>query len=133
MIRSVVECNFDIDHWITSNNTIFQCFTNAILNGFNIFPGHRTTNNGIDKLKALAAFVWRHSNPHITILSMSTSLPDMLALGSGFTCNRLAIGNLRTPYVCPNLKFTEEPIHNHFEMQLAHPTDDSLARFGIGT
>src|SRR5690349_9465468 len=131
MIRTIVECSFHVDHWIASNNSIFQCFTYAVLDRFNVFFGYRTTNNGIDKLKAFATFVWCHSNPHITILPMSTCLPDMFALGSGLTRNCLAIGNLRTPYVCPNFKFTEEAIHNHFKMQLTHSTDNGLARFGI--
>src|SRR5437588_25250 len=131
MVRTIVESSFDIDHGITSNNSIFQCFTYAVLDRFNVFPRYRTANNGIDKLKTFATLVWCYSYPHITILTMPTSLPDMLTLSSALTCNRLAVGNLRTSYVCPNFKFTEKTIHNHFKMQLTHSTNNGLARFGI--
>src|SRR2546421_2605517 len=104
MIRTIIECSFDVDHWITGNNSILQCLAYAVLDRFNVFLGYRTTNNGIDKFKAFTGFVWCHSNPYITILPVSASLPDMLTLGSTLTCNRLAIGNLWTTYVCLNLK-----------------------------
>src|SRR5438270_13773859 len=110
MVRTIVESSFDVDHGITSNNSIFQCFTYPVLDRFNVFPGYRTANNGIDKLKAFATFVWCHSYPHITILAMPTCLPDMLTLSSALTCYRLAVGNLRTSHVCLNLKFSEKTI-----------------------
>src|SRR6266581_9557593 len=132
MIGPIVESSFDIDHWIASNDTIFQCFANAILDVFNIFFGHHAPNDSIDKLKTLAALVWRYFNPHVTILPMPTSLPDVPAFGLGLTRNRLAIGNLRAPHICLNLKLTEEAIDNHFQMKLSHTTNDSLTSFYIG-
>src|SRR5258707_1239720 len=132
MIRSIIKRDLHINHRKPGNYAIFQCFANAILYRFNIFFGHYAANNGIDKIKAFAALVRGYSDPHVAILPMPASLPDMFALSLGFACDRLTVSNLWATHVCLNLKLAEEPIYNHFQVQFTHTINDGLAGFYIG-
>src|ERR1700676_2554723 len=95
MVRPIVKGNLHINHWIASNNTVFQRLLDPIFNRFDIFLGHSTANNGIDELKALAALIWLYPYPDITVLTMTASLTYMLPLSFSLTGNRLAVGDLR--------------------------------------
>ena len=72
MVRTIKQSNFDINHWITSNNTIFHLFLNTFFNCRNIFSWNYTTNNCIHKFITFTSFLWFNFNPNMTILTTTT-------------------------------------------------------------
>src|SRR5579885_2661211 len=132
MIRPIVESDDHVDHRISGDNAVLQCFADTVLDGFDIFLWHSAANNGIDKLKALATLVGCHFNPHITVLAVTAGLPDELALRLRFTGDGLTIGDLGTPNVCLYLELAKKAINDDLRVHLAHGWGDGLTRLGDG-
>src|SRR5699024_12530758 len=74
---------------------------------------------------------WAYFKFHIRELTAAAGLFFIgLAMlnrrGNGFT-----VRYLRFTYVCFNFKFSFKPVHNNFEMKLAHSCNRSLSGFFI--
>src|SRR6266568_8007051 len=113
MICPVKDGHFHVDHVVSGNNTVVQCFFNAHFSGLDIFLWYRAAYNGIDKLKALAALVGSHPNPHVTILTMAPRLSNVLSLSLRFARNCLPVGNLWPSHVGLYLKLAEHTVHDN--------------------
>src|SRR5260221_2309092 len=132
MVRSIIERYFDIYHRISGDNTIIQRLFNAHFNRPDVFFRYHTTDNGIDEFKTFAALIGGDLNPHVTILTMTTRLTNVLTLSLRLTRNRLAIGDLWPSDVCLDLELAEHTVHQHLQMELPHAADDGLTTLGVG-
>src|SRR5699024_3854038 len=104
------------------------------IHGADVFLGHDTTGNGIDKLIAGAGFVlWLDADMHVAILTTAAGLADKLAFAFTGGSNGFAIGDLWSTDGGLDLEFAFQPVHDNFEMQLAHARNNCLAGFLIST
>src|SRR5438034_546604 len=70
---------------------------------------------------------------HMTVLAMAAGLLDEFPLGFGAgAADGFAIRNLRLADVGFDAELASHPLHQDFQMQLAHAGNDGLARFLIG-
>ena len=69
----------------------------------------------------------------MTVLAMAAGLLDEFPLGFGAgAADGFAIRNLRLADVGFDAELASHPLHQDFQMQLAHAGNDGLARFLIG-
>ncbi len=113
MVRTIVQCRLDVNHWIASDNTTGQSILNTLLDCCTIFLRNNTTLDFVNEFKDFFAVFWKwfKSNPNITILTTTTRLLSMLTLRFGHTANRLAVGNLWLTDVCFDVKFSLHAIN----------------------
>jgi len=57
MVRTIVQLNFNVNYWVSSNNTSGHCALDTSVNCWDVFLRNCTTNNIVDKLVTLTGFV----------------------------------------------------------------------------
>src|SRR5665647_913791 len=132
MVRTKVQCDFDIHHRVTGQHARGHCFVNAFLDRWNVLARNHAALDGVDKLNAFTRFVRFNLENHVAVLTLAAGLTDKLALSvfdrlaNGFT-----ISHLRFTHVSFHAKLALHAVNNDFQMQLAHPGDQGLAGFLI--
>src|SRR5437870_1556557 len=107
MERTVVKGNFDINHRVTSDDTLFERFTHPFFCWSDKFLRNCPADDFIDKLEAQALFLWFDIDNDMTILASTTGLADILTFDVlSWLLNRLPIGYLRTANVGFNVELT---------------------------
>jgi len=69
----------------------------------------------------------------VTILAAAAGLLDVLGFGFGFPADRFPERHLRLSDIGFDLEFPQQAIDDDFQVQLAHPRNNGLRRFFIGT
>src|SRR5947209_5491058 len=110
MIRAIVKGCFYVDHRIASDDAVIQCLLNTVFDRPDIFFWNNTANDAVDKFKAFAAFIRLDFDPYVTILTMTASLSDMLALSLSLPCDGFTIGDLRSAHVCLNFELAKHAV-----------------------
>ena len=72
MVGTVKQGEFDIDHREASEYATSYCITQTFVHRWNKFTRDNTTLDGIDKLIALAGFIWLDFEPNMTELTATT-------------------------------------------------------------
>ena len=61
VIRTINHSHADVTHGVTGQHTCLHPLANTLFNGWNIFPGYRSTHDFIDEFKPLARLARLHS------------------------------------------------------------------------
>ena len=132
MIGTIINGNLDIDHRITSYNTVFESCFYAGLDRVDEFLRNNAANDSIFEFEAFARFHRFKTQPAVTVLAVAAGLTDELTFGfNGFT-DGFTVSNLRFAYGAVYVKFTSHTIDNDVEVEFAHAGDDGLVGFRIG-
>ena len=89
-------------------DTLFDCR--------NELSWNRATNSLIDELQAFSRFSRLDRQHHMSILSATAGLLDVLCFGFSLLANRFPEGHLRLSDISLNLKFAQHPIDDNFQM-----------------
>src|SRR6202007_2084599 len=69
----------------------------------------------------------------MAVVTRTTGLTNVLALGLSCLANRLAEGHLRLAHIGVDLVLALHAVHKNFEVQLTHAANDRLARILVRT
>ena len=69
----------------------------------------------------------------MTILTAAAGLLDVLGFGFGLAADRLSERHFRLSDIGFDLEFPQQAIDDDFQVQLAHPGNNGLRRFFVGT
>src|SRR5215813_3288490 len=98
-----------------------------------VFLRHNAANDLALERESRARLIGREAQPDVAVLSPTSGLADVLALGFRLPGDRLAVGDLRLSDVRFDLELAHQPVDDDFQMQFAHSSDDRLPRFLIGS
>ena len=56
MVRTIINGNFDINHWVTGNYAVFHSFLNTVFDRSDVFFRNSTANNFVLKQEAFTCF-----------------------------------------------------------------------------
>src|SRR2546421_3514443 len=74
VIAAVVEFDLDVHHFVAGEHPAFHGLLDALLDGLEVFPRHRTTSNLVDKLEAFSHLVGIDTQLHVAVVTATTSL-----------------------------------------------------------
>src|SRR3972149_9674430 len=127
VVGAIVQSDFHISNWIARQNACFCSLTNAFFDRSDVFPGDSTPDNIVLKFNPSSQLCRLQFEHHVSILAPTTSLSDIAILCFLYwTSDRLAIGDLGPAHARFYPALTQHPIYQHFQVQLAHPRDNSL-------
>ena len=128
MEGSIIQSYHHINHWISSQNSIFQSFFCSYRNRFDILLWNNTTFNFIKEFEAFSFFFLRFNlEPAMTVLSATSRLFDIFSFSLRFSFDCFAICNLRLTNICFDAEFPFHTINNNIKMKFAHSGDDCLS------
>ena len=132
MIGTIINGNLDIDHRITSYNTVFESCFYAGLDRVDEFFRNDAANDFICEFESFARFHRFKTQPAVTVLAMTTGLTNEFTFGfNGFT-DGFTVSDLRFAYGAVYVEFTSHTIDDDVEVEFAHAGDDGLVGFWIG-
>ena len=120
MVRTIIKCSFNVNHWVASNHTTFERFKHTLFNWLTVFLRHNTTFNFIKEFKTFSWFIWFKANPNITILTTTTRLFCMFTLSFSSSTNSFTEGNLWLTNISFNIKFTLHSVDQDIKVKLTH-------------
>ena len=133
MVGAVKYDNFDVNHWITSDNTGFHSFFNTVFYRSDVFTRNCTTYDLIFKFEASTWFLWNQFQPAVTILTTTTRLTYEFTFSFNSFTDSFAICYLRFTYVTIYFELTVHTVNDDIQVKFAHTRDNSLTCFFIST
>ena len=119
MVRTVNKGDLDVNYWVTSNDTVLKSLADALIDRWDVLLRNDTTNDSVDKLVALALFLWLKIDDCVAILTLTTGLTDKLALSMAYCLtSSLTVSNLWLTNIAFNLKLTTETVNNNLKVSL---------------
>ena len=133
MVRTEEQRDLDVDDWVASQHAGVQRTAHTLFNCRDVFAWNGTALDRVDELEALARLLRLDLQNHVTVLTTTTRLLDELAFGlfAGLA-DRFAVGNLWLADGRFDAEFALHAVNDNFQVQLAHTTDDGLARLFVG-
>ncbi len=131
MVTTIVQSYFKIDRLVTGNDTAVRSLTETFFNRAEELLRNRTS---LDFVYELNTTTWRQrldTNLHVTVLTATSGLLDVLTFGFSVLLNRFFIGNLRTTDVSFHVKLTLHTVGEHVEVKLTHTRDNRLTSFSV--
>src|SRR3989344_4471113 len=83
------------------------------------------------KFKSFAALLRFNPKPDMPILPVPAGLLDVFAFSFGGFFDGFFVSDLRAPDIRPDFKFALHPLHDNFQMELAHSGNNCLHCFFV--
>ena len=137
VVCSVVDHSPNSNDWEAHLGALLQRKLEALITGWDVFGGNRSTFNLINKLVVDLFFFITCSykrldiSSNLCILTGTTGLLLVSVVEVRSLGNRFAVGNLRLSHFDESFVLTLHPFDIHLKVQLAHPLDDRLVGLGI--
>ena len=116
MIRTIINDSFDINHWITSNNTVFHSFFDTIFDWSDVFFRNSTTNDFAFEGETFTWILWNEFNPAMTILTFTTGLTNEFTFRFNCFADCFTVSNLWFTYFTIYFKFAAHTVYDNIEM-----------------
>src|SRR5512140_705543 len=91
MVGAVNESGLHVNHGVTGHDAIFHGFLDTLLDWPDIFLGYGATDGLIHKLKTFSGFLGFKLKHRMPVLTATSGLANILALGSNFFLDRFPI------------------------------------------
>src|SRR5690606_33042683 len=114
-------------------HAIVHGFLDAFFDRRNIFLRDGTTDQLVLEDEALPGRQRLEFHDTVAVLPLTARLPDKASLGFDRSGNGFPVRDLWATDVRHYLEFAQHPVHEHFEVKLAHAVDQGLASLRIGT
>ncbi len=132
MVLAVHERDAHVHHRVARLDAVLERLLDALLDGGNELRGDRAALDLVDEVEALAGGGLEVDVDH-AVLARAAGLAHELAFDLlGGAAHGLAVGDLRAPDVGLHAELALHAVHEHFQVQLAHPGDLDLAGLFVG-
>src|SRR5690606_3483998 len=118
---AIDERDLDVEDGVAGEDAAFERFLCALLHRVDVLPRHRTADDLVFELEALAAFERLNLEFDNAVLAAPARLADEPALGARLLGDRFAVAHLRAADVRGHLMLAQHAIDDDFQMEFAHP------------
>jgi len=122
----------DAHQRVPSQNASCEAVPHGGLDSSSHFSGHDLRGHQVLVLQILTARERPQFQHHSGGLYFAATLPYIVLLGGDRPCDRLAIGYLWLADADADMELPAQPLHQHVEVQFAHPGDDPLTGVLVG-
>src|SRR5579859_60714 len=131
LIASGEQRHRDVDHGETGDDAVLQRLAGAVVDRRHVLTRHHAAGGFVLELVAGAALARLQQQLAIGELAAAAGLAHEARARLAGMRDRLAVTDLRPADVGVDLKLAAQPVHDHFEVQLAHAGDQRLAGLGV--
>ncbi|MNL06522.1 hypothetical protein D3C87_1271590 [compost metagenome] len=133
MVRAEHQRRLDVHHRVAGQHASLQRLLDALVHRRDELARHHAALDGVDEGIAAALRHRLEVEHHVAVLAAPARLLDELAFHVlGRTLDGLAVGHLRLADRGFHAKLALHPVHQDFQVQLAHARDDGLAGLLVG-
>ena len=131
MVGTEVNRSLHVHNREAAERTSLESLLDALFDRRDVFRRNHAALDLVDELEALAGFLRFELEAHMSVLTATTGLLDVLVLVLDRSRDRLAVSNLRSAHVASDVEFAFQTVNDNFEVKLTHTGDDRLARLLI--
>ena len=94
MERTVDDCNIEINHLETGDDTVVESFSNTLFDRTNEFTRNGTTDDLVGEGKSFAAGFGGNDENSVSVLTATSGLADIFTFSASFFGNSFTISDL---------------------------------------
>src|SRR5665213_2494602 len=132
VVAAVVKRYLHVHDRVAGQYAQLERALHALVDGLDVFLGHRTALDLVDEFVARAGGVGLDAQFAMPVVARAAGLANVLALGFSLLADGLAEGNLRLADIGLDLMLAPHAVDQNFQVQLAHAADNRLARIFVG-
>ena len=126
MEGSVDQGALDVHHLVAGEHTGEHGSLDTLIHTGDVLLGDRAAGDLVDEFVALAGLVRLDDQLDMRKLALAARLPDIAGVHRRGLPDGLLVGNLGLADVGFDLELSKKPVHDDFQMELAHAGDDGL-------
>src|SRR5688572_525625 len=131
VVRAIVELHEDSRRRVPGEHAGLQSFLDPLLDRLDELARDRAAADLVVEHEVVPRLGRLQPDLAVSVLAVTTGLPDEAALALRLAGDRLAVSHLGFPDVRPDVELADEAVGDDLQVQLAHAADDGLPRLTV--
>src|SRR5437016_8759246 len=132
MVRTVDQCDGDVDHRVAGRDARLDRFADALLDRWDVLPRNATLRDLVLEDETAPALARTDHDLGVAVLALAACLADKASDTLGLALDGLLVCDLRLALVGIDTELAKQTVDDDLEVELAHALDDRLARLLVG-